>query len=567
MTRLSTMRLVRTSRWFCSALLCVLCVSASSFANFPPQGVSPEKFAQGRHGIVSASTPYATAAGVRILEEGGNAADAAAAACFALMVTDPAMTSLGGRTQMVIYLANGTIAAIDGATESPASTPPLKGKEDDRRGYQVVPVPGNPAALALLVEKYGRLKLARVMQPAIELAENGFAVTPIIAGIFAEERAKLARHSGAAQNFLKSDGSPYAAGEIFKQPRLALTLRAIARSGPRALYRGALGKAMVRDVAANGGYVRESDLAAYRPLPGVVHRIPYRGHEVLTAGRRAWGGTLVEMLNILSHFALTRGEPTALELEILARTIAQAIEDRPQQVGSLTSKPVGYTLEEMAAPEFGRRRAEMIRTKLSTGGAGKPPANSQPPLDRHETTHLAVMDAAGNAVSLTTSIGPRFGDGLATAELGFLYAHSYRMDGEPTPRLRDETEQTPTIVLRNGRPVLALGAAGSARIPGAVLQVLSNVVDRGWHLGRAVAAPRLYCQRTRLRIHAGFPVAALEALRAAGFELDVVERTESVRHVGIVHAVAFDPATGEFTGMADPVYDGASAAPRPPPRK
>jgi gamma-glutamyltranspeptidase/glutathione hydrolase len=271
------------------------------------------------------------------------------------------------------------------------------------------------------------------------------------------------------------------------------------------------------------------------------------------------------MLNILSHFELTRGEPTPLELEILARTIAQAIEDRPQQVGSLTSKPVGYTLEEMATPEFGRRRAEMIRAKLATRGAGKPAA--EPPPDRHETTHLAVMDAAGNAVSLTTSIGPRFGDGLATAELGFLYAHSYRMDGEPTPRLRDETEQTPTIVLRDGRPVLALGAAGSARIPGAVLQVLSNVVDRGWPLDRAVAAPRLYCQRTRLRIHAGFPAAALDALRAAGFELDVVERTESVRHVGIVHAVAYDPATGEFTGMADPVYDGASAAASPPPRK
>lgn len=557
------MRQPRTSGRLFSALFCVLCVSALSFALRQSQDVSAEKFARGRHGIVSASTPYAAAAGARILEQGGNAADAAAAACFALMVTDPAMTSLGGRTQMVIYLADGTVAAIDGATESPAATPPRAGKDQNRSGYQVVPVPGNPAALALLVEKYGRLKLAQVMQPAIELAESGFAVTPVVAKIFAEERAKLARHSGAAKNFLKPDGSPYAAGEILRQPRLAQTLRAIARSGPRAFYRGALGRAMARDITANGGYVRGADLAAYRALPGVVHRIPYRGYEVLTAGRRAWGGTLAEMLNILAHFELTRGEPSPLELEILARTIAQAIEDRPQQVGSLTTKPAGYTLEEMAAPEFGRRRAEMIRARLATPGAGKPPA-SDPPPDRHETTHLAVMDAAGNAVSLTTSIGPRFGDGLATAELGFLYAHSYRMAGEPTPRLRDETEQTPAIVLRHGRPVLALGAAGSARIPGAVLQVISNVVDRGWPLQRAVAAPRLYCQGSRLRIHAGFPPATLAALRAAGFDLEVVEPSETLRHVGIVHAVAFDPATGEFAGMADPVYDGASAAPHTP---
>lgn len=527
-----------------------------------------EKFARGRHGMVAASTPYAVAAGARMLEQGGNAADAAAAACFALMVTDPAMTSLGGRTQLVIYLADGAVAAIDGATESPAGVPPLAGKDDDRRGYQVVPAPGNPAALEMLVSKYGRLKLAQVMQPAIELAENGFAVTPAIAEIFSAEREKLARNLGAAANFLKPEGSTYAAGEIFKQPRLARTLKEIARRGPAALYRGALGKAMVRDVTANGGYVHESDLRAYQPLPGVVHRANYRGYEVLTAGRRAWGGTLVEMLHILNHFKIARGEPTALELEIIARTIAQAIADRPQQVGTLTSKPVGYTLEEMATPEFGRKRAGLVRKQLSQPAATSPAqSNPEPIRDGHETTHLSVIDAEGNAVALTTSIGPRFGDGLATLDLGFLYAHSYRMDGEPTPRLRDETEQTPTIVLKNGRAVLALGGAGSARIPGAVLQVISNVVDRGWPLERAVAAPRLHCQGVNVRIHEGIAPAILAALRAAGLKLEVVKQASHARHVGIVHAVAFDPASGEFTGAADPAYDGAAAGPRSQPRK
>lgn len=527
-----------------------------------------EKVARSPHGMVAASTPYAVAAGARILEQGGNAADAAAAACFALMVTDPAMTSLGGRTQMVIYLADGAVAAIDGATESPAVVPPLAGKEDDRRGYQVVPVPGNPAALEMLVSKYGRLKLAQVMQPAIQLAENGFAVTPAIAEIFAAEREKLARNLGAAANFLKPDGSSYAAGEIFKQPRLARTLKEIARRGSAELYRGALGKTLVRDVTANGGYVRESDLRAYKPLPGVVHRANYRGYEVLTVGRRAWGGTLVEMLHILNHFEIARGEPTAQELEIVARTIAQAIADRPQQVGTLTSKPVGYTLEEMATPEFGRKRADLVRKQLSQPAATSPAqSNPEPIRDGHETTHLSVIDAEGNAVALTTSIGPRFGDGLATLDLGFLYAHSYRMDGEPTPRLRDETEQTPTIVLKNGRPVLALGGAGSARIPGAVLQVISNVVDRGWPLERAVAAPRLHCQGVNVRIHEGFAPQTLDALRAAGLKLEVVKQASHARHVGIVHAVAFDPASGEFTGAADPAYDGAAAGPRSLPRK
>ncbi len=534
-----------------------------------PDAARPrEKFARGRYGMVAASTPYAVAAGARMLEQGGNAADAAASACFALMVTDPAMTSLGGRTQMVIYLADGTVAAIDGATESPAVVPPLAGKGDDRRGYQVVPVPGNPAALEMLVTKYGRLKLAQVMQPAIELAENGFGVTLAIAEIFAAEREKLARNLGAAANFLEPDGSTYAAGEIFRQPRLARTLKEIARRGSAELYRGALGKALVKDVTANGGYVRESDLRVYKPLPGVVHRAHYRGYQVFTAGRRAWGGTLVEMLHILNHFEIARGEPTAQELEIIARTIAQAIADRPQQVGTLTSKPVGYTLEEMATPEFGRKRAELVRKQLSRPAATSPAqSNPEPIRDGHETTHLSVIDAEGNAVALTTSIGPRFGDGLATLDLGFLYAHSYRMDGEPTPRLRDETEQTPTIVLKNGRPVLALGGAGSARIPGAVLQVISNVVDRGWPLERAVAAPRLHCQGVNVRIHEGFAPQTLDTLRAAGLKLEVVKQASHARHVGIVHAVAFDPASGEFTGVADPAYDGAAAGPRSVPRK
>lgn len=206
-----------------------------------------------------------------------------------------------------------------------------------------------------------------------------------------------------------------------------------------------------------------------------------------------------------------------------------------------------------ACPERSRRagrRGGSLRSEASLANDG------------HDTTHLSVMDAEGNAVALTTSIGPRFGARVATPELGFLYAHSYRMRSSPEPRARDYTEMTPTIVLRDGRPFLVVGAAGSERIPGAILHVLSNVIDRGMPLEQAVAAPRVFSpDGKRVRMHDDTSAAVVEALRARGFRLELVPRGIS-RHLGIVQAVMFDAASGEFTGAADPVYDGSAAGPQ-----
>ena len=167
-------------------------------------------------------------------------------------------------------------------------------------------------------------------------------------------------------------------------------------------------------------------------------------------------------------------------------------------------------------------------------------------------------------MALTTSIGPRFGRRLATAEVGFLYAHSYRMKSRPTPGERDLTEMTPTIVLEEGKPLLAVGAAGSARIPGAILQVISNVVDRGYPLEKAVAAPRVYARENYLRLHEDFSPAFVEMLRARGFDIDLRPRGIT-RHLGIMHAVLLETESGEFVGVADPAYDGTAAGPRPKP--
>jgi gamma-glutamyltranspeptidase/glutathione hydrolase len=520
-------------------------------------GVPGVKTARGKAGMAATSTPYATAAAVRILDEGGNAVDAAVAACFALMVTDPPMTSLGGRSQTVIARPDGTIIGIDGATQAPAGVGPLVEGQPQRNGFQIVPVPGNPAALEHAVKQAGRLKFAQVMQPAIALAENGFEVTPRLAEMWEAERSRLARDPGAALNFLKPDKSAYKQGEVFRQPRLARLLKAIAASGAQILYRGLIAETIASTVVRGGGFVSVTDLENYRPEAGALVRTDYRGYEVISLGRHAWGNTLVEMLNILRHFPVRKGDPAPEETELLARTIRQAMEDRPQQLGTLRPKPGGHPLELLSSLEFGRKRAEMIRNEM-----GKPVAAGQTAIreEDHDTTHLSVIDGEGNAVAMTTSIGPRFGSGVATPELGFLYAHSYNIRSNPVPRARDHTEMTPTIVLKSRRPVLAVGAAGSERIPAAIFQVLSNLIDRGYNLERALAAPRLFSAGDKVRIHVDFPAAAIDRLRSLGFQIEPRDRSIH-QHLGIVQAVWRDPQRRQFVGAADPVADGAAQGP------
>jgi len=521
-----------------------------------PAQQPPGKVASSRRGMVSSGSAYATEAGVWAMAQGGNAADAAAAAAFALMVTDPANTSVGGRVQLLFRGADGALAAIDGATQVPARVPARSNPGRDRQGFQTVPVPGAVAALARLVTEHGRLTLGQVMTPAIDLARGGFVVPPRLAATWAAVAPTLRRDPGAARHYLKPDGSAYAAGDRFVQPDLAGLLSLIADSGTAAFYRGRAAAVLIAEISAGGGYVTAADFAGYRAEPGVLVRTPYRGREVLSAGGRAWGNTLAELLNILADFPVDTAPPSASQAELLARIIAQAIADRPQEVGSLAPKPGGFALDQLSSPEFGRRRAAEIRAAMA---AGSLPPDTDPGED-HDTSHLSVVDADGNAVALTTSIGPSFGSRVASPTYGLLFAHSYRMRAEPVPGERDLTEMTPTIVLREGRPELVLGGAGSERIPTAVFQVLSNVVDRGWDLERAMAAPRVFGLGRRVRLHDWFSPAAADSLRTRGFEVDWVPLGASP-HLGLVHAVWFDVRAGRFVGVADDGDSGAAAGP------
>lgn len=537
---------------FCFAL--PLTVREAVTKSEPSLQNAPTKFAKSRNGMVATGSSYATEAAVKILESGGNAVDAAAAACLALMVTDPANTSIGGRAQILLRLRDGRVIAIDGATQTPAKVARLSEKED-RQGYAIVPVPGALAALEEMVRKYGRLKFSDVLRPAIELAENGYKVPPRLAATWARTHDALQKNKGAAMNFLKPDKSPYAEGELFRQPNLARVLREISKSGIAVFYRGDFADAIARDVAQHGGFITKSDLQNYRAQKGVVVRTNYRGYQVVSAGGRAWGNTLAEMLNILEHFSVNSNEPTAFEIETIARVIAQAMADRPQELGTLKPKQNGYSLNQLSSKQFGKQRAEQIKRLLPLEKS-----SSQTESKPDDTSHLSVMDAEGNAVSLTTSIGPSFGARVATPELGFLYAHSYRMRSDPTPLSRDLTEMTPSIVFRGNQALLVIGAAGSERIPTAILQVISNLLDRNYSLEKAMLAPRIFCLNNKLRMHKGFSAKLIEELRGRGFDIEIVE-LDSSRHLGLVHAVQYDPIGREFFGFADNGDSGSADSP------
>jgi gamma-glutamyltranspeptidase/glutathione hydrolase len=529
----------------------------SGCSDAPPSAVPMEKLAQSPSGMVATGSEPATAAGVEILERGGNAADAAAAAAFALMVTDPANTSLGGRVQLLVFDPRSGITAIDGATRVP--TQPLPEREDptmERGGFATVPVPGSVAALERLVRDHGRLPLETVMEPAIRLATEGFEVPERLAQAWARAASALALDPGASAHYLKPDGSAFQAGERFYQPALALLLQAIADSGSTTFYHGSIAERLSQEIAEGGGFTSRDDFAAYEALDGEVVGTVYRDRQVFAAGGRGWGDTLVQMLNMLAQFQVGLGDPSGDELELMARIIAQAMADRPQVIGSLAPRPDGIALSTLSSLEFAQQRAGQIRSALRDGHS---PATGRG-IRNDDTSHLSVMDAEGNAVALTTSIGPAFGARVASPTWGMLFAHSYRMRAQPEPGARDLTEMTPTIVMSGDRPELVLGAAGSERIPTSVFQVISHVVDRGWNLERAMRAPRIFALGGELRAHDWLDPSLQDDLASRGFEIRTVSVGDSP-HLGLVHAAGFDPMGQIFVGVADDGDSGAAAGP------
>ncbi|MYC98215.1 MAG: hypothetical protein F4X13_03000 [Gammaproteobacteria bacterium] len=543
-----------------------------------PTRVEPttDQVAQSSRGMVVAAQPLATAAGVEMLERGGNAADAAVAAAFAVSVVEPSMNSIGGRTQILVRTAEGTFHGIDATTQAPDTYDPDTAPQAGY-GYPTVGLPGAVAGLTRLLDEHGTLPLATVMEPAIRYASEGFALLPGEAARQASTAEQLRESEGATLYYIEPDGSPYDAGDHFVQSDLAMVLRRIASGGADAFYRGEIARAMADDIVDAGGHVTAAALAGYRAEDSRVVRGSYRGHELVGTFTPAAGAMTIGILQIIENFDMAGADETTWAL-VVGQALALGFEAARTHRG-----PDAWQL--LTSPEWAREQAERVRLPVAAAAMGPEPTaapRSSPepvaayfagPDDEGHTTHLSTADADGMAVALTQTIGPAMGSKIATPGLGFLYAATlggYLGRLEAGERARSNI--APFMVLDGDDPMLVLGAAGGARIVSAVVQAVCRVIDQGLSLPEALAAARLHPMQGSLNptgSESGFQMETspdigwspevIAELRQLGFAVQEVPRSGAF---GRIHGMSYDATASSWTGAADPDWEGSAAAPR-----
>jgi gamma-glutamyltranspeptidase/glutathione hydrolase len=528
-----------------------------------------------RHGMVVSSDPLATQAGVEILQAGGNAVDAAVAVGFVLAVTYPFAGNIGGGGFMMVRMAGEPPAMVDYREEAPGHA--SRDMYLDKRG-KVIPnasivgaraagVPGTVAGLATAEQKFGKLGLIRVMQPAIRLAREGFPVSYSLSQSLKNHQELLSKFTASRRIFLRN-GNLYQPGEILKQPDLARTLERIAQHGPNAFYLGPVADYIVASMSENHGIITKSDLARYRAKvrePLVGH---FRGYDILAPPPPSSGGVaLIEMLNILDPLDLGPAE-SYQSIHLIVEAMRRAYADRAAYLGDADfgSVPVkGLTSLKYAE----QLRKEILKSKPDA----KVRAGNPAPFEGSNTTHFSVVDAAGNAVSNTYTLNNGYGSGVTVDGAGFLL--NDEMDdftSKPdtpnmfgliqseanaiAPHKRPLSSMTPVIVLQNNKVRLVLGSPGGGTIINTVLQVLLNVVVYHMDVLRAVNAPRLHDQWEPDQITLekwGFSADTLDKLKKAGYKL---HETDSL---GECEAIDIDPETGWRFGAADSRGAGKAA--------
>ncbi|MFW5740020.1 MAG: gamma-glutamyltransferase family protein, partial [Myxococcota bacterium] len=473
----------------------------------------------------------------------------------ALGVAEPAASGIGGQTAMLIHTAEPRRTfALDGSSRVPSrATIEYFGDRDTRlTGHRAATVPSTLAALAYALQRYGTMPLARVLEPAIQLAREGCIVTEMQAAIQRMKADHLVR-GGAAPFFLHDGKKPHSPGATFRQPVLADTLECIARDGIETFYLGDMAAEIEADMLANGGFIRRDDLAL---IPNPIERRPvsakFRNTRAITYGPPGAGRTLVEILNVLERFEPKHYDPDSLEgLLLLAEVFRRAQFDRRDR----PYEPNFYQQvdeRQMVSRQYAATVAKKLRQRLSKL--------------RGETTHLSVMDGKGNVVALTQSIERIYGAGAACPKLGFLYnnymaAFEYKDMAHPyyvRPNAVPWASVAPTILFRGRMPYLAIGSPGSVRIAPSIAQVLVRLEKRQSLLD-AITAPRIHCSHDSLvwmetaRLRNDLPA----ALEKRGFR--VREMAPFSFYLGCVQAVLATRKT--LYGAADPRRDGSAKGP------
>lgn len=537
-------------------------------------------------GVIVCAEPQGAVAGLEIFAKGGNAIDAAIAGAFAQCVANPLGVGIGGTAALLVHKgATGESYFIDAHVSCPSLAVPDvfleaalahegKGKrseavgryivKDDinQYGYKSVMVPGFVRGMDAAWQGFGGGKIAwgDLFQPAIRLAVDGFPVYPYLAKYYAMEgparpgypdlaiKAKAFPETG---KLLYKDGRPFRYGERMTLTDMGATLEKIADGGADVFYTGSVGQAIAADFSRNGGLLRADDLADYEAEVREVVRGAYRGYEVVGSPPADRGVTIIQMLQILESFDLhALGWNTPDYVDLLARVQRASFADGAYYLADprVFDVPVAMLASKEHAREWVRRIESGGDETFLAGRAATPPA----PISEH-TTHITAMDDEGNVASFTHSIGNIGASGIITPGLGFVY-NNFLGHYNPVPGYINSIGPgkrfggtSPMLLLKDGRPFLAIGSSGGSRLVSGIMQSIVNVIDHDMGVGEAVAVPRFHCEEKRnLYAEPGIFAEVIDVVEQKGY---TVQRAE---YMGCNQAILSDWATGTLTGGTDP---------------
>lgn len=540
--------------------------------------------AQGRNGMVASAHHIATDVGVSVLRAGGNAVDAAVAVGYALAVTLPQAGNLGGGGFMVVRMADGRETMID-FREAAALAATRNMFLDSRgniagdageRSWLGVAVPGTVAGLEKARAQFGTQPLKALVQPAIRIAREGFVLGQWDDVVHFESMlTELSASEPLVKRYFMNNGRPYRVGERFKQPALAQTLSSIAQQGPHVFYRGWIADEIVHASNLGGGILSKADFAKYQALDYTPVRCLYRGHEIISSAPPSSGGTSVcETLNILEGFPLGEsGYRSTANLHSLVESLKLAFADRNLAMGD--PRFVNNPVERLTSTGY----ASELRSRVSaTRAAPSSEISSQPAsAEQRHTTHFSVVDRFGNAVAITYSLGTWFGTGKIAGKAGFFLNDTMigfaakvgapnvygLVQGEANaiaPEKRPLSSLAPTVILKDGKVFMVVGAAGGPRIISGTVQAISNVIDFGMSVKDAVDADRIH--------HQWLPDTVF--VEGQAVPPDVKKQMQRLGHhftndapktvLNMLDAIMVDPESGLMTGAHDNREPAGSAA-------
>ena len=528
-----------------------------------------------KNGMVVSASALASKVGLQILKKGGNAVDAAVATGFALAVTHPSAGNIGGGGYMIIHLNDGRNIAIDYREKAPLAASrnmylDSAGKVIEGMSVEGVTssgVPGSVAGLILALNKYGTMKLEDVIQPAINLAEDGFPLNYSLSESLKSALEYFNKYESSKKVFSKN-GMPYEAGEHFKQPDLASTLKQIKENGKDGFYSGNVAEMIVNQIRKLGGIITLEDLKKYEPVERKPVMGNYRGYDIVSMPPSSSGGTLlIEMLNVLENFHFQKSEwGSSAYIHKLVETMKYAYADRAVHLGDADFYNV--PLKWLTSKSYAKKIFNKIDAKATPSkeiNAGVPVAK-----ESEQTTHYSVYDSYGNAVSTTTTINSWFGNKIVVDGAGFLLNNE--MDdfsakpGEPNqfgllgaeansiqPEKRMLSAMTPTIVLKHNKPYIVLGSPGGSTIITSVLQVILNCIDFEMDIQEAISLPRIHHQWLPDKIdyeEFGMTEDVKNNLKSMGYTIG------EQRVLGRVQGIMIDQENGMIYGAADPRSTG-----------